>query len=135
MQALLAVAHFRCGQYADAINAFLELNINPAKVVALYPDTVSGRLSAPEEEWIHLYGGPVPEVPTSTSSNGDPEETKAPDTESGQSDQSQPARPPSPQGSVRGLLRSGLDSLKLAAKKDDELETASMRTKRKEGEY
>lgn len=39
---------------------FINLNINPAKVIALYPSSVSGRLSVPQTEWIPLFGGPKP---------------------------------------------------------------------------
>ena len=40
-----------------------------------------------------------------------------------------PPRPPSPQGSVRGLIRTGLESIRPSLKKDEE--TASMKIKRK----
>ncbi|EDR08609.1 uncharacterized protein LACBIDRAFT_235177, partial [Laccaria bicolor S238N-H82] len=42
------------------IDTFIELDFNPAKVVALYPDAVAGRLSVPQDGWIPLYGGPAP---------------------------------------------------------------------------
>jgi hypothetical protein len=44
-------------QYDEAINVFLELDTNPAKVVALYPESVSGRLAKPRKEWVGLFGG------------------------------------------------------------------------------
>jgi Vam6/Vps39-like protein vacuolar protein sorting-associated protein 39 len=55
-----AVAQFRLGNFDAAIDTFLELDINPAKIVALYPEAVAGRLSVPEERWIALFGGPAP---------------------------------------------------------------------------
>jgi hypothetical protein len=48
---------FSKGQHDEAINIFLELDTNPAKVVALYPKAVSGRLHVPRDEWISLFGG------------------------------------------------------------------------------
>ena len=45
----------------QAINIFLELDINPAKVVALYPVEVAGRLAQPREKWIELFGEKSPQ--------------------------------------------------------------------------
>ena len=56
-----AVSLFRSGKFDDAINAFIELDVNPAKVVALYPEIVAGRLSVKREKWITLFGGPAVE--------------------------------------------------------------------------
>ncbi|KIK62434.1 hypothetical protein GYMLUDRAFT_41874 [Collybiopsis luxurians FD-317 M1] len=58
IRALNAVVEFQAGRFDEAINTFAELNINPAKVVALYPEPISGRLSVPPEKWIELYAGP-----------------------------------------------------------------------------
>ena len=55
-----AVAQFRDSKFDAAIDTFIELDFNPAKVVALYPDAVAGRLSVPQDGWIPLYGGPAP---------------------------------------------------------------------------
>lgn len=133
-----AVAQFRAAQYADAINALLELNINPAKVVALYPESVSGRLAVPEDEWVELFGGPSRPHPKSeaASTAEEHEGSRAPEGDAASVDTHTPAppRPPSPQGSVRGLLRSGLESLRPGLKRDDELETASIRAKKQECE-
>jgi len=57
IQALHAVALFAQGEYDDAINIFINLDINPAKVVALYPEEIAGRLAIPESGWIELHGG------------------------------------------------------------------------------
>lgn len=137
VRGLNAVAQFRAGQYADAINAFLELNTNPAKVIALYPESISGRLAALEDEWIELFGGPAkPHLQSETATTAE-DETKHSDAETTSADtgSAAPPRPPSPHGSVRGLLRSGLDSLRPGLKKEDELETASTRAKKQECEW
>ncbi|EAU85277.2 rab guanyl-nucleotide exchange factor [Coprinopsis cinerea okayama7 len=65
IRALNAVAQFRAGKFDEAIDTFIALDFNPAKVVALYPEAVSGRLAVPQERWIPLYGGPVPVEPSS----------------------------------------------------------------------
>ncbi|EKM58191.1 uncharacterized protein PHACADRAFT_171437 [Phanerochaete carnosa HHB-10118-sp] len=137
VRGLNAVAQFRAGQYADAMNTFLELKINPAKVIALYPESISGRLAVPEDGWIELFGGPVkpqskPEAVPTTE-----EEGKEPGTETTPADTTAAAlpRPPSPQGSVRGLLRSGLESLRPGFRRDDELETASAKAKKQDFQF
>lgn len=48
---------FAEGKYVEAIKTFIDLDVNPAKVVALYPDAVAGRLSMPRSKWIELFGG------------------------------------------------------------------------------
>ena len=60
IRALNAVSQFRAGKFDEAIDTFIDLDFNPAKVVALYPNAVSGRLAVPVDKWIPLYGGPVP---------------------------------------------------------------------------
>ncbi|KIK98408.1 hypothetical protein PAXRUDRAFT_823887 [Paxillus rubicundulus Ve08.2h10] len=67
--ALNAVSNFRVGRYDDAIDAFLELDINPAKVIALYPERVAGRLAVRPEQWVSLFEGPVAK-PNDESSGG-----------------------------------------------------------------
>lgn len=132
VRALHAVSQFRLGHFTEAINTFISLNTNPAKVVALYPETISGRLAVPEDEWIPLFGGPAskPSPKSETASTvEDPDTSKVPDADA---EASHPPRSPSPQGSVRGLLRTGLDSLRSGVRREDELETASIRAKKKE---
>ena len=51
------MALFAQGEYDAAINVFIDLDINPAKVVALYPQEIAGRLAVPESGWIELHGG------------------------------------------------------------------------------
>ncbi|KAF9468180.1 vacuolar sorting protein 39 domain 1-domain-containing protein [Collybia nuda] len=58
IRALNAVSEFCHSEFDSAIDTFIELDLNPAKVVALYPDSVAGRLSVSHEKWIPLYGGP-----------------------------------------------------------------------------
>lgn len=57
IQGLRAVQLFQEGQFDKAIEMFLELDTNPAKVVALFPESISGRLAAPREKWIEMFGG------------------------------------------------------------------------------
>ncbi|ESK95857.1 rab guanyl-nucleotide exchange factor [Moniliophthora roreri MCA 2997] len=59
VRALNAVAQFKAGQFDFAIDEFVDLNMNPAKVVALYPESIAGRLSVPSSNWITLFGGPA----------------------------------------------------------------------------
>ena len=45
----LDAAQFRAAKFDAALDTFIELDFNPAKVVALYPESVAGRLSVPQE--------------------------------------------------------------------------------------
>ena len=89
------------------MDAFIELDINPAKVVALYPEKVSGRLHVPPERWIPLFGGPEPKAR--------PEELEDKVRESGSQERRHSlVRTPSPSGSLRSIkpFRKGtLDSI------------------------
>ena len=51
------MSQFRAAKFDEAINTFIDLDFNPAKVVALYPESVAGRLALPQDRWIRLYGG------------------------------------------------------------------------------
>jgi Vam6/Vps39-like protein vacuolar protein sorting-associated protein 39 len=83
-KALDAVSQFRSGEYDRALDSFVKLNINPAKVISLYSEQISGRLSVPRGQWIQMFGGPTPKTtredvssPSSSSSEhggGDVEE-------------------------------------------------------------
>lgn len=55
IRALHAVQIFAHGSYDEAINIFLELDVNPAKVIALYPESVSGRMCVRREEREGLF--------------------------------------------------------------------------------
>ncbi|KAG2131405.1 uncharacterized protein EDB93DRAFT_1255512 [Suillus bovinus] len=41
------------------LSGFFALDLNPAKVIALYPECIAGRLSVSPDNWISLFGGPV----------------------------------------------------------------------------
>ncbi|KAJ7180691.1 vacuolar sorting protein 39 domain 2-domain-containing protein [Mycena filopes] len=59
IRGLNAVSQFRASQFDTAIDTLIALDVNPAKVVALYPEAVAGRLSVPQDAWIPLFGGPA----------------------------------------------------------------------------
>ena len=61
-KALDAVSQFRAGEFDRALELFVKLNINPVKVISLYPETISGRLSVPRDQWIQMFGGPTPKA-------------------------------------------------------------------------
>jgi len=61
-KALDAVSQFRSGEYDRALDSFVKLNINPAKVISLYSESISGRLSVPRSQWIQMLGGPTPKT-------------------------------------------------------------------------
>ncbi|KAH9945272.1 uncharacterized protein BXZ73DRAFT_86791 [Epithele typhae] len=130
VRALQAVDDFRNAKYNEAIDAFIELDINPAKVVALYPESIAGRLSVPRDEWIPLFGGPrlvKVECPSPPTASTDDAASKAQDPEGvSQSPDTSSPRVPTPSGSVRGLSAfKGLEGLMGGAKDDD---TASIRS-------
>lgn len=79
IQALHAVALFAQGEYDAAINIFINLDINPAKVVALFPAEIAGRLAIPESGWIELHGGNKPEKDAVAVLHNDREITEATD--------------------------------------------------------
>ena len=62
------MSEFRESEFDSAVDTFIELDLNPAKVVALYPELVAGRLAVPSERWIPLFGGPQPAMVESVSS-------------------------------------------------------------------
>ena len=92
IRALNAVAQYKKGDFDAALTSFIQLDINPAKVVALYPEVISGRLHVPRERWIPLFGGPEPKA----KDNAEKAEQKDLPAGSPPSD-----RTPSPAGSVR----------------------------------
>jgi hypothetical protein len=114
-----------------AIDTFIELDVNPAKIVALYPEIVAGRLALPQERWIPLFGGPAPvhahegvSTPSSQSSSSSrhkdedkdkktPLERTAADLLDGLS------LPASGSGTIRGRLK-GLGAMIGAATRDDD---------------
>jgi hypothetical protein len=75
-KALDAVSQFRSGEFDRALESFVNLNINPAKVISLYPESISGRLSVPRDQWIPMFGGPTPkpmreDISSSSSSSSE----------------------------------------------------------------
>ncbi|KAG9225012.1 hypothetical protein CCMSSC00406_0001837 [Pleurotus cornucopiae] len=130
IRALDAVTLFREGKYDAAIDTFVELNINPAKVVALYPESVAGRLAVREEGWIQLFGGPAPvddassvkSRDSSKQAKGSPvvsDEDKDPDMSNAAKDLLDRVAIPS-SGSIRGRLRTGLGAFMPQSAKDDD---------------
>jgi len=95
------------------MDTFIELDLNPAKVVALYPEIVAGRLAVPSERWIPLFGGPKPArvESVSSSASGTDEQDQVKETESGESSSIEPGR---------GVLGMGVGSVKpLTESKED----------------
>ena len=122
IRALNAVSQFREKKFDNAINTFIELDLNPAKVVALYPEAVAGRLSVPQSGWIPLYGGPDLADDTSSQSSDIP----------AKDDQELPPQPDSSSqttGTIRGRLKVGLGGLIAPGTRDDD--TASITGKPK----
>jgi hypothetical protein len=116
IRALNAVANFRASHFDDAINTFIELDLNPAKVVALYPETIAGRLSVSPHRWISLFGGLDREedqtsVPPGDAINEDLHEKPA---------KSAPDLPASSTGTLRGKPKAPLGGLVLPKTKDDD---------------
>ena len=139
IRALQAVDNFRNAKYDDAINAFIELDINPAKVVALYPESISGRLSVHQDEWIPLFGGPKPQKteppPISPDTSTTDVAAQADEQEGGAKSVESPPRAATPQGSIRNvLLKTGLESLVATAKDDDAASIRSVRRPPKPGQ-
>ena len=103
-------------------------------MVALYPESVAGRLSVPQEGWIPLYGGPSPVEEDHVSAENSQESDKvAASQEKITASQEKPAADldlPSGTGSVGGRFRrTGLGMFMPSANKDDD--TASVKAKRK----
>ena len=51
--------------------------MNPAKVVALYPESVSGRLAVSSDRWMPLFGGPEPVSPPVRQGEDDGSESES----------------------------------------------------------
>ncbi|KAI3482272.1 hypothetical protein L1887_55105 [Cichorium endivia] len=60
VQSLFALALFADERFDEAIEMFMELDTNPAKVIALYPAAVAGELSRSRDEWFPIFGGKMP---------------------------------------------------------------------------
>lgn len=127
------MSQFRSQRYDDAIDTFLELDFNPAKVVALYPESVAGRLAVLQDRWISLYGGPKPPGNESSSPEGsasapEGDKDKHKDSDGGERNPTDLLDALSG-GSIGGRFRKTGLGMFLPAQKDDD--TASIIAKRK----
>ncbi|WFD34667.1 Vacuolar morphogenesis protein 6 [Malassezia cuniculi] len=70
VHACVGVAHFAAGRFEEAVDAFLDLDVNPVCVLALYPASVSGSLSRSPDEWLEAFGvaAPLPGILADTGS-------------------------------------------------------------------
>lgn len=62
LQGLVGVQQFFKGKYDEAIDAFIALDTNPAKVVSLYEKEVSGKLYREPDKREEVFGGRTEEV-------------------------------------------------------------------------
>ena len=53
---LYSISLMDANEVDDAIDVFIELETNPAKVIALFPEYISGRLYTSRDEWNILFG-------------------------------------------------------------------------------
>ena len=95
-------------------------------MVALYPETVAGRLAVPQAGWIPLYGGPanVEDLPSTASSEsfedkGNQERLVVDLMEN----------LATPTGTIRGKLKTGLGVFMPSAPKDDDASSISSKPK------
>ncbi|PWN43824.1 hypothetical protein IE81DRAFT_321996 [Ceraceosorus guamensis] len=58
VEALWALDLFKAKCYDESLEHFLELDVNPCKIVALYPHSVAGNLSRRPEQWNKIFGAP-----------------------------------------------------------------------------
>ncbi|KAK7032798.1 rab guanyl-nucleotide exchange factor [Favolaschia claudopus] len=123
IRGLNAISQFRAAQFDTAIDTLIALDVNPAKVVALYPEAVAGRLSVPQDSWIPLFGGPAHTVEDNDSNSPVPSLN-----ESLKDAHDAAPHPPadvlenlgiSATGTIRGRLK-GLSAFLPSAHKDDD---------------
>ncbi|KAK0531875.1 Vacuolar morphogenesis protein 6 [Tilletia horrida] len=57
VQSLHGLSLYANAEYDKAIETFIELDTNPAKVLALFPDYISGPLARPRDQWLRVFGG------------------------------------------------------------------------------
>jgi hypothetical protein len=134
IRTLHAVSLFAESQFDDAINTFIELDINPAKVVALYPESIAGRLSIPRKKWFELHGGKPPlrfVQPGSDSLTASPHDNPSVAVVDTPEQQGwSPAQIAS--GSFRGKLKAGFDRFVPLGSAPKEEDTASLSEKTRE---
>jgi hypothetical protein len=124
-KALDAVSQLRSGEFDRALDSFVTLNINPAKVISLYPESISGRLSVPREHWIQMFGGPTPKA---TRGDGPPSSSSSSE-HGGDAEERGPSGPmAAPNAAKVGKSKNSLDSTRSSGLKDPE--TASIISKK-----
>ncbi|KAJ7717681.1 vacuolar sorting protein 39 domain 2-domain-containing protein [Mycena metata] len=125
IRGLNAVSQFRASQFDTAIDTLIALDVNPAKVVALYPEAVAGRLSVPQDAWIPLFGGPA-HIPDEESTPSTPSPTDSPKSGDDNSHHKQVSPEAleslitSASGTIRGRFKTGLGAFLPAALKEDD---------------
>ncbi|CCO30777.1 Vam6/Vps39-like protein Short=hVam6p [Rhizoctonia solani AG-1 IB] len=151
IQGLRGVQLFQEGQFEQAIDMFLALDMNPAKVIALYPDSISGRLAAPRERWIKLFGGEV-EKPEETKETKEEEGQKSIAVVEGAGDEevqkavtavtgSPPMEPQSPPASIVGSagissrIKAGLGAMGVRDEAESIKDVSSSKTKKGPDEF
>ncbi|KAG8988483.1 Vacuolar morphogenesis protein 6 [Tulasnella sp. JGI-2019a] len=127
IRGLHAVSVFTEGKYAEAVKTFIDLGINPAKVVALYPESVAGRLSTPRPKWIELFGGKPP--PTVTENPNTEIKDASGSTEAGQGQGAMAAFTDRVKATMDAAIPSLSDAIpSLGARDDDTRSVRSMRS-------
>ncbi|KAI0303616.1 CNH domain-containing protein [Multifurca ochricompacta] len=124
VKSLEAVSQFRAGEFDRALDSFVELNINPAKVISLYSYTISGRLAVPREQWIQMFGGPVSKLPHEASSPSSSSSEHDGSTE----EPALPVQAAPPAVGIVSKLKNPLDAIRPSSSKDPE--AASISSKR-----
>lgn len=71
VHACVGVANFAAGRFDDAVDAFLDLDVNPVCVLALYPASVAGSLSRSPDEWLEAFGMSAPLPDTLADTGGE----------------------------------------------------------------
>jgi hypothetical protein len=122
------VSQFQAGEYDRALDLFVELNINPAKVISLYPETVSGRLSVPREQWIPLFGGPATRVGKEASSSSSSPSSNSSEHGGNVDEPMLSGQPVSSTAGMLSKLKNPLDAIRPSGSKDPE--TSSIFSKR-----
>jgi len=131
-KALDSVSQFCTGDFDRALDLFVQLNINPAKVVSLYPESISGRLSVPRDQWIQMFGGPPPKASreaTSSSPSSSSSEHGGNVEEPAQSGQIV-----APTGKA-GKLKNPLDGIWPSGFKDSDTASMSKKEKPRKGSH
>jgi Vam6/Vps39-like protein vacuolar protein sorting-associated protein 39 len=132
IKALVAVSQFLTGEFDRALDLFVELNINPAKVISLYPETISGRLSVPREQWIEMFGGPASKPARETVSSSSSSSEHGGDIE----EPGPSVQTPVPAGGMVSKLKGPLDAIWPSVSKDPETGSiSSKKDKPRKGSY